>query len=215
MRIVFLGAPGSGKGTQAQRLVERHGIPQISTGDLLRAHVRDGTELGRRAKSIMDAGQLVDDVTILGMVRERLALPDAAKGFILDGFPRTIPQAEGLDTLLAEIGKPLKAVILFDVEPQLLVKRISGRRSCQDCGRVFNVHTAPVPEPPPCSGQCTSPRLVQRPDDAEATVAKRLAVYEEQTQPLIGFYRNRGLLKSVDADAPLEAVTERVEAALR
>jgi adenylate kinase len=215
MRIVFLGAPGSGKGTQAQRLVERHGIPQISTGDLLRAHVRDGTELGRRAKSIMDAGQLVDDVTILGMVRERLALPDAAKGFILDGFPRTIPQAEGLDTLLAEIGKPLKAVILFDVDPQLLVKRISGRRSCQDCGRVFNVHTAPVPVPPPCSGQCTSPRLMQRPDDAEATVAKRLAVYEEQTQPLIGFYRNRGLLKSVDADAPLEAVTERVEAALR
>lgn len=215
MRIVFLGAPGSGKGTQAQRLVERHGIPQISTGDLLRAHVRDGTELGRRAKSIMDAGQLVDDVTILGMVRERLALPDAAKGFILDGFPRTIPQAEGLDTLLAEIGKPLKAVILFDVDPQLLVKRISGRRSCQDCGRVFNVHTAPVPEPPPCGGQCASPRLMQRPDDAEATVAKRLAVYEEQTQPLIGFYRNRGLLKSVDADAPLEAVTERVEAALR
>jgi adenylate kinase len=215
MRIVFLGAPGSGKGTQAQRLVERHGIPQISTGDLLRAHVRDGTELGRRAKSIMDAGQLVDDVTILGMVRERLASPDTAKGFILDGFPRTIPQAEGLDTLLGEIGKPLKAVILFDVDPQLLVKRISGRRSCQDCGRVFNVHTAPVPVPPPCSGQCTSPRLMQRPDDAEATVAKRLAVYEEQTQPLIGFYRSRGMLKSVDADAPLEAVTERVEAALR
>jgi adenylate kinase len=215
MRIVFLGAPGSGKGTQAQRLVERHGIPQISTGDLLRAHVRDGTELGRRAKSIMDAGQLVDDVTILGMVRERLASPDTAKGFILDGFPRTIPQAEGLDTLLGEIGKPLKAVILFDVDPQLLVKRISGRRSCQDCGRVFNVHTAPVPVPPPCSGQCTSPRLMQRPDDAEATVAKRLAVYEDQTQPLIGFYRSRGMLKSVDADAPLEAVTERVEAALR
>lgn len=215
MRIVFLGAPGSGKGTQAQRLVERHGIPQISTGDLLRAHVRDGTELGRRAKSIMDAGQLVDDVTILGMVRERLASPDTAKGFILDGFPRTIPQAEGLDTLLAEIDKPLKAVILFDVDPQLLVKRISGRRSCQDCGRVFNVHTAPVPVPPPCNAQCTSPRLMQRPDDAEATVAKRLAVYEEQTQPLIGFYRSRGMLKSVDADAPLEAVTERVEAALR
>jgi adenylate kinase len=149
------------------------------------------------------------------MVRERLASPDTAKGFILDGFPRTIPQAEGLDTLLGEIGKPLKAVILFDVDPQLLVKRISGRRSCQDCGRVFNVHTAPVPVPPPCSGQCTSPRLMQRPDDAEATVAKRLAVYEEQTQPLIGFYRSRGMLKSVDADAPLEAVTERVEAALR
>jgi adenylate kinase len=214
MRIVFLGAPGSGKGTQAQRLVERHGIPQISTGDLLRAHVRDGTELGRRAKAVMDAGQLVDDATILGMVRERLAQADAARGFILDGFPRTIPQAEGLDLLLAEIGKPLKAVILFEVDPQLLVQRISGRRSCQDCGRVFNVHTAPVPVPPPCNGQCTSPRLIQRPDDAEATVAKRLEVYEAQTQPLVGFYRGRGLLKAVDADAPLETVTARVEAAL-
>ena len=214
MRIVFLGAPGSGKGTQAQRLVERHGIPQISTGDLLRAHVRDGTELGRRAKSIMDAGQLVDDATILGMVRERLAQADAATGFILDGFPRTIPQAEGLDVLLAEIGKPLKAVILFEVDPQLLVQRISGRRSCQDCGRVFNVHTAPVPVPPPCNGQCTSPRLMQRPDDAEATVAKRLEVYEAQTQPLVGFYRGRGLLRTVDADAPLETVTARVESVL-
>jgi len=215
MRIVFLGAPGSGKGTQAQRLIERHGIPQISTGDLLRAHVREGTELGRRAKSVMDAGQLVDDTTILGMVRERLAQADAARGFILDGFPRTIPQAEGLATLLAEIGKPLDAVILFDVDPALLVKRISGRRSCQDCGRVFNVHTAPVPVPPPCNGQCTAPRLIQRPDDAEETVTKRLGVYEAQTAPLVGFYRERGLLKTVQADAPLAEVTSRVEAALQ
>lgn len=214
MRIVFLGAPGSGKGTQAQRLIERHGIPQISTGDLLRAHVREGTELGRRAKAVMDAGQLVDDATILGMVRERLAAPDAARGFILDGFPRTIPQAEGLETMLAEIGQPLKVAILFDVDSQLLIQRISGRRSCQDCGRVFNVHTAPVPVPPPCGGQCTTPRLVQRPDDNEATVSKRIAVYEEQTQPLVGFYRQRGILKTVDADAPLETVTARVEAAL-
>lgn len=215
MRIVFLGAPGSGKGTQAQRLIERHGIPQISTGDLLRAHVRAGTELGRRAKSVMDAGQLVDDTTILGMVRERLAEPDAARGFILDGFPRTIPQAEGLATLLAELRRPLDAVILFNVDPALLVKRISGRRSCQDCGRVFNVHTAPVPVPPPCNGQCTTPRLMQRPDDAEATVAKRLAVYEEQTAPLVGFYREQGVLKTVEADAPLADVTARVEAALQ
>jgi len=215
MRIVFLGAPGSGKGTQAQRLIERHGIPQISTGDLLRAHVREGTELGRRAKAVMDAGQLVDDTTILGMVRERLSRSDAARGFILDGFPRTIPQAEGLATLLAEIGKPLDAVILFDVDPALLVKRISGRRSCQDCGRVFNVHTAPVPVPPPCNGQCTAPRLIQRPDDAEETVTKRLGVYEAQTAPLVGFYRERGLLKTVHADAPLAEVTSRVEAALQ
>lgn len=215
MRIVFLGAPGSGKGTQSQRLTERRGIPQISTGDLLRAHVRDGTELGRRAKTVMDAGQLVDDATILGMVRERLAQPDASKGFILDGFPRTLPQAEGLEQLLGEIGRPLDAVILFNVESALLVKRISGRRSCQDCGRVFNVHTAPVPTPPPCSGQCTTPRLVQRPDDAEATVAKRISVYEQQTSPLVGFYSGKGLLRSIDADAALEVVTARVEQALK
>ena len=214
MRIVFLGAPGSGKGTQSQRLVERHGIPQVSTGDLLRAHVRDGTELGRRAKAVMDAGQLVDDATILGMVRERLAAPDAARGFILDGFPRTVPQAEGLEQLLQAIGQPLDAVILFDVDADLLVKRISGRRTCQDCGRVFNVHTAPPPSPPPCGGQCETPRLMQRPDDKEETVARRLAVYEEQTSPLVGFYERRGLLRSIDAEGDLPTVTARLEAAL-
>lgn len=214
MRIVFLGAPGSGKGTQSQRLVERHGIPQVSTGDLLRAHVRDGTELGLRAKSVMDAGQLVDDATILGMVRERLAAPDAARGFILDGFPRTVPQAEGLDRMLAAIGQPLDAAVLFNVDSGLLVKRISGRRTCQDCGRVFNVHTAPPPSPPPCGGQCETPRLVQRPDDKEETVARRLAVYDEQTRPLVGFYERRGLLRSIDAEGDLPAVTARLEAAL-
>ncbi|MFO0509943.1 MAG: adenylate kinase [Gammaproteobacteria bacterium] len=214
MRIVFLGAPGSGKGTQSQRLVERHGIPQVSTGDLLRAHVRDGTELGRRAKSVMDAGQLVDDATILGMVRERLAAPDAARGFILDGFPRTGPQAEGLEQMLAAIGQPLDAAVLFDVDSELLVKRISGRRTCQDCGRVFNVHTAPPPSPPPCGGQCETPRLVQRPDDKEETVARRLAVYDEQTRPLVGFYEQRGLLRSIDAEGDLPTVTARLEAAL-
>ena len=214
MRIVFLGAPGSGKGTQSQRLVERHGIPQVSTGDLLRAHVREGTELGRRAKSVMDAGQLVDDATILGMVRERLAAPDAARGFILDGFPRTVPQAEGLEQMLAAIGQPLDAAVLFDVDSGLLVKRISGRRTCQDCGRVFNVHTAPPPVPPPCGGQCETPRLVQRPDDKEETVARRLEVYEEQTRPLVGFYEQRGLLRSIDAEGDLPTVTARLEAAL-
>lgn len=214
MRIVFLGAPGSGKGTQSQRLVERHGIPQVSTGDLLRVHVREGTELGRRAKAVMDAGQLVDDATILGMVRERLAAPDAARGFILDGFPRTVPQAEGLDQMLAAIGQPLDAAVLFDVDPGLLVKRISGRRTCEDCGRVFNVHTAPPPSPPPCGGQCETPRLVQRPDDKEETVARRLSVYEEQTRPLVGFYERRGLLRRIDAEGDLPTVTARLEAAL-
>ncbi|MCE2714613.1 MAG: adenylate kinase [Acidibacter sp.] len=214
MRIVFLGAPGSGKGTQAQRLVERHGIPQISTGDLLRAHVREGTDLGRRAKAVMDAGQLVDDATILGMVRERLAQGDAARGYILDGFPRTIPQAEGLEKMLAEIGQPLDAVLLFEVDSGLLVKRISGRRTCETCGLVFNVHTAPPPSPPPCGGRCETPKLVQRPDDKEDTVAKRIEVYEAQTAPLVGFYEGKGQLRRVDADAPLATVTARVEAAL-
>jgi adenylate kinase len=215
MRIVFLGAPGSGKGTQSQRLVERHGIPQVSTGDLLRAHVRDGTELGQRAKAVMDAGKLVDDETILGMVRDRLAQPDAARGFILDGFPRTIPQADGLGAMLAQLGCPLDAVILFNVDPVRLVQRISGRRSCQDCGRVFNIHTAPPGTPPHC-GQCDDkPRLVQRPDDNEATVARRLAVYEEQTRPLVDYYRGRGLLREIDADAELDDVTARVEQLLK
>jgi adenylate kinase len=215
MRIVFLGAPGSGKGTQSQRLVERHGIPQVSTGDLLRAHVRDGTDLGLRAKTVMDAGKLVDDATILGMVRERLTQPDAARGFILDGFPRTIPQADGLGELLEELGCPLDAVILFNVDPVRLVQRISGRRSCQDCGRVFNIHTAPPGTPPHCEQCNDKPRLVQRPDDNEATVARRLAVYEEQTRPLVDYYRGRGLLREIDADADVDDVTARVELLLR
>jgi adenylate kinase len=214
MRIVFLGAPGSGKGTQAQRLTESHGIPQVSTGDLLRAHVKNGTELGRAAKAVMDAGKLVDDATILGMVRSRLAEPDARNGFILDGFPRTIAQADGLADLLREIGQPLDAVILFSVESAELVRRISGRRTCQDCGRVFNVHTAPPSTPPPCGGQCDSPKLVQRPDDSEATVSKRLAVYDEQTKPLVRYYRERGLLREINADGPLAAVTAQLESAL-
>jgi adenylate kinase len=214
MRIVFLGAPGSGKGTQAQRLIDRHGIPQISTGDLLRAHVRNGTALGQRARAVMDAGQLVDDATMLGMVRERLAEPDAARGFILDGFPRTVPQAEGLQALLTELGQRLDGVVQFDVDSAKLLQRISGRRSCQDCGRVFNVHTAPPGTPPSCERCGDKPRLVQRPDDEEATVARRLAVYEAQTQPLIAWYRERGLLRRIDADADVAEVTVRLERVL-
>ena len=214
MRIVFLGAPGSGKGTQSQRLVERHGIPQVSTGDLLRAHVRDGTALGLMAKAVMDAGKLVDDATILGMVRERLARPDAARGFILDGFPRTIPQADGLEAMLAGIGSPLDAVVLFNVDSAQLARRIAGRRSCQDCGRVFNIHTAPPGTPPACVPCGDKPRLLQRPDDNEATVSQRLAVYEEQTRPLVDYYRAKGLLREIDADADVEVVTGMVEKAL-
>jgi adenylate kinase len=214
MRIVLLGAPGSGKGTQAQRLIDRHGVPQISTGDLLRAAVAAGTELGRHAKAIMDAGKLVDDATMLGIIRERLGQPDAGRGFILDGFPRTIAQADGLHALLAELGQPLDAVVLMDVDPDQLFKRLTGRRTCRTCQRVFNVYTAPPSVPPPCGGQCATPDLFQRPDDSEQTIGKRLSVYEAQTRPLVDYYRGRGMLRAVDAEGDIDAVTQRLEQAL-
>jgi len=215
MRIILLGAPGSGKGTQSQRLTERHRIPQISTGDLLRAAVARGTDLGRAAKAVMDAGQLVSDSIVLGMIRERLAEPDTARGFILDGFPRNLAQARGLDELLGELGRPLDAVIVMDVDSAELVRRIAGRRTCRQCGRVFNVLTCP-----PAAG-ATCPRtggphdLYQRPDDAEATVAARLRVYEEKTRPLADFYAARGILRHILAEGEVDAVAMHLEAALR
>jgi adenylate kinase len=214
MRIVLLGAPGSGKGTQAQRLIDSHGVPQISTGDLLRAAVAAGTELGRHAKAIMDAGKLVDDATMLGIIRERLGQPDARRGFILDGFPRTIAQADGLHALLADLGQPLDAVVLMNVDPEQLFRRLTGRRTCRTCQRVFNVYTAPPSVPPPCGGQCETPDLFQRPDDSEQTIGKRLAVYEAQTRPLVDYYRGRGMLRAVDAEGDIDAVTQRLEQAL-
>jgi adenylate kinase len=215
MRIVLLGAPGSGKGTQAQRLIDKYRVPQVSTGDLLRAAVAAGTELGLRAKATMAAGGLVDDATMLGIIRERLAAPDAARGFILDGFPRTVVQADGLAALLATIGQPLEAVVLMDVDPQQLLKRLTGRRTCRTCGRVFNIYTAPPSVPPPCEGRCTTPDLFQRPDDSEATIGKRLEVYAAQTAPLVEYFRARGLLRTVDAEGDIDAVTARLEAALK
>ena len=215
MRIVLLGAPGSGKGTQAQRLIQAHGVPQVSTGDLLREAVAQGTELGKRAQTVMAAGGLVDDQTILGIIRERLARPDAKPGFILDGFPRTIPQADGLKHLLFEIGRPLDAVVLMEVDPQALFKRLTGRRTCRTCGLVFNVHTAPPPSPPPCGGRCSVPDLFQRPDDSEATIGKRLAVYEAQTRPLVEYYQREGLLRTVQAEGDIDAVTARLNAAIQ
>jgi adenylate kinase len=216
MRIVLLGAPGSGKGTQAHRLAERSGIPQISTGDLLRAAVARGSELGLKARAVMEEGRLVDDSLVLGMIRERLAEPDVRAGFILDGFPRNLVQAAALDGLLAELRQPLDAVVQLEVAPAELVRRISGRRSCADCGRVFNVLTSP----PPTGAAALCPktgaphRLVQRPDDNEATVAERLRVYEEKTRPLIAFYQSRGLLRVIDAEGGLDAVTQRLAQAL-
>jgi len=208
MRIVLLGAPGSGKGTQSQRLVQRFGIPQISTGDLLRSAVARGTPLGMKAKDVMAAGKLVDDATVLGMIEERLAEPDVAKGFILDGFPRTIAQAEGLDRMLGQIGKPLTAVVQMEVPNAELVRRIAGRRSCQNCGRVYNIYSMPVGAAVVCPSCPDNPPLYQRPDDNEATVIERLKVYEAQTRPLVGFYGKRGLLQTIDATGEVDAITE-------
>ena len=216
MRIVLLGPPGSGKGTQSQRLVERHGIPQISTGDLLRATRSKDTELGRKVKEVMDAGRLVDDEIVLGMIRERLGEPDVEPGFILDGFPRNLAQAAALDTLLVELGKPLDAVVQMDVDYAELTRRIAGRRTCTDCKRVFNVLTQPPgeAEKDTCPVTGGPHRLFQRPDDKEETVAERLRVYDEQTKPLVSFYRDKGILRSIDAEGELDEVTQRLELAL-
>jgi adenylate kinase len=217
MRIVLLGAPGSGKGTQSQRLVKEYGIPQISTGDLLRAAVAKGTPLGLRAKEAMDQGKLVDDETVLGMIRERLAEPDVRKGFILDGFPRNLTQAHALDALLSELGQPLDAVVQLDVEYGELMRRISGRRTCADCGRVFNLFSTPADqiETEKCPRTGEPHKLIQRPDDTEETVAKRLKVYEEKTRPLIAFYRDKGVLQSINAEGDVDEITRRLENALR
>jgi adenylate kinase len=207
MRIVLLGAPGSGKGTQSQRLVQRFGIPQISTGDLLRSAVARGTPLGVAAKGAMDAGKLVDDSIVLGMIRERLADADVANGFILDGFPRNIAQAEALDVMLKQVGKPLTAVVQMDVPYAELTRRIAGRRSCQTCSRVFNIYSMPVGAALVCPSCAGNPALFQRPDDNEATVVERLKVYESQTRPLLKYYAKQGLLESIDAQGEIDAIT--------
>jgi len=216
MRIVLLGAPGSGKGTQSQRLVKHHGIPQISTGDLLRAAVANGTALGLKAKEAMDGGRLVEDEIVLGMIRERLTESDAQRGFILDGFPRNIAQANALDAMLKEVGKPLDAVVQMDVEYSELMRRISGRRTCEDCGRVFNLFSggAAQAESETCPKTGAPHRLFQRPDDNEETVAQRLRVYEEKTRPLVDFYRDRGLLRTINAEGDVDQITRRLESAL-
>jgi adenylate kinase len=214
MRIVLLGAPGSGKGTQAQRLVARFGVPQISTGDLLRSAVARGTPLGLQAKAAMDAGALVSDEIAIGIIRERLGQMDVAGGYILDGFPRNLAQARSLASMLGAIGQPLDAVVLFNVDYGEITRRISGRRTCPNCGTIFNVHDAAARGITHCTNCAAAPLLTQRPDDNEQTVTRRLAVYDEQTRPLIGHYRAQGLLRSVDAQGPVEEVTARLVAVL-
>jgi len=208
MRIILLGAPGSGKGTQAQKLVERFGVPQVSTGDLLREAVAAGSDLGVRAKTAMDAGELVTDDIVLGIIRERLARPDAEPGFILDGFPRNLAQAEALDDVLIELGAPLDSAVLLDVDFDILLKRLTGRRTCADCGRVFNVYFFP----PATEGVCDAcgGQLAQRTDDNEQTITQRLRVFESQTAPLVSFYEQRNKLKVIAAEGDIDAVFERL-----
>jgi adenylate kinase len=206
-----MGAPGSGKGTQAQRLVNQFKIPQISTGDILRKHRKEGTELGKRADAIMSKGLLVDDATMLDIIRDRVAQPDAKNGFILDGFPRTQTQAEALTKLMNDLGTPIDAVVLFEVGDAELVRRISGRRTCSLCNKVFNIHTAPPQSPATdCVPDSSEHQLFQRKDDEEATVAERLRVYARQTQPVLSYYSDAGLLRTVRAEGALEEITQRL-----
>ena len=206
MNIVLLGAPGAGKGTQAALLVEKYGTPHISTGDMLRAAVKEGTELGRKAKTYMDAGELVPDDVIIGLVTERLQNPDTEKGFILDGFPRTSAQAVALDAELSKLERPLDAALLIDVDAEVIVKRLTSRRMCKECGYIGSVADASCPK---CGGE-----MYQRDDDNEATVRNRLEVYQKSTSPLIDYYRGCELLVAIDGDRDPQVVFADVEKAL-
>lgn len=210
MNLVLLGAPGVGKGTQGALLVERAGMCQISTGDLLRDAVRRGTPLGERAKGYMDAGELVPDALILDLVREVLVADTAGDGgFLLDGFPRTIPQAEALDELLAQLDRPLDAVLVINVPEQILVQRLSGRRSCPACGAVYNIYFDPPREAGICD-RCGG-ALVERADDTAETVRRRLEVYRRQTEPLIEYYERSGTpVQQVDGDQPAGDVARQI-----
>ena len=213
MRIVLLGAPGSGKGTQATKLTEHFKIPQISTGDLLRIAVKAQTPLGRQAKATMDAGQLVPNEIVMGMIRERLSRPDARNGFILDGFPRNLEQADKLDNLLNEIHQPIDCTLLIQVDFDNLMERLSGRLSCESCGSVFNIYT----KPPMMDNQCDNcgSELHHRSDDNEETIANRLRVYEAQTMPLINFYKDQNKLKIVEGQGQINNIFKHVLATLK
>jgi adenylate kinase len=206
MRVVLLGPPGAGKGTQARRLAARWSVPQISTGDMLREAVVQGTRLGVEARRYMDAGELVPDAVIIGLVRERLAQPDGRKGFVLDGFPRTAAQAEALDRLLEAEGTPLERVVLFEMPDEEPVARLGGRLVCRSCGRNYHRTLSPSRAPGRCDA-CGG-ELYQRTDDEEATVRRRLAVYARDTRPLVDYYRRRGLLAPIAGSGAMDKVYE-------
>jgi adenylate kinase len=212
MRIVLLGAPGSGKGTQAKKLMADRNTPQISSGDMLREAAAAGTSIGQKAKAIIDSGHLVSDELVLKIVGERLGQPDAADGFILDGFPRTEKQALDLEKLLRQFGTPLDAVILLDVDFDVLMKRLTGRRTCSRTGRLLNIHFSSQEELDACTN--AGGELIQREDDNEETIASRIDIYHTQTEPLIDFYRGRGTLKTIDATGGADEVYARLREAL-
>lgn len=211
--MILFGPPGSGKGTQAKNIADKHGVPHISTGDILREAVREGSELGRRAEPIMREGGLVPDDLMIGIIRERLRKPDARKGFVLDGFPRTVPQAEKLDALLAEgNGKETPHVLSLLVPDEVIVRRIGGRRSCPSCGAVYHLESAPPKVANVCDA-CGS-GLTTRPDDTEQAIRKRLEAFHRQTMPVAEFYRAKGWLRDVDGLGSVDEVFERIDETL-
>lgn len=212
MRIILVGPPGAGKGTQAEKIVAKYGVAHISTGDILRSNVKAGTELGKKAKSFMDAGALVPDDVIVGMMRGRLADDDCKKGFILDGFPRTVPQAEALTSLLTDMGIVLDGVILLDVADETVVERLCGRRMCKSCGKIYHVSFNPSAKGDRC--ESCGGELYQRDDDKEAVIRQRLSVYHAQTAPLVDYYGKAGILLNIDAARPGDAVLGQIESLL-
>lgn len=213
MNIVLMGLPGAGKGTQAEKIVEKYAIPHISTGDMFRAAIKEGTELGLKAKAFMDEGKLVPDEVTIGIVHERLSQPDCEKGFLLDGFPRTVPQAEALDSILEELKRPVEHTINIEVEKEELIARLSGRRICKTCGASYHL----IFNPPAVEGKCDKDggELYTRADDNPETVANRLEVNMNQAQPLLDFYQAKGVLTNIDGQQDINKVFADLDALLQ